>query len=676
MTEIRVEPKSHRRLVILFCGLLIWAAIIAGRLIQLQVFQHSELRRQAETQQMQKMDVKAPRGAIFDRNGQALAMSVPGTSVSINPMRIADVGMAADILSGALNLDRALLMEKISTYRANKKGFLLLKRHLELAELTRIQEYAKRLDYIAFQQTSVRHYPKGSLAAHLLGGVNFKEEGDGGLELALDEELEGQTGKVELLHDVKQRGVDSKIYSEAMAGKDITLSIDQRIQFVAEQVLEAHAKKNGTPTGSVVVMRPSTGDILAMASYPNFNPNDSLADTKDLKVMMKRRLNQAVAAPFEPGSVFKVITMAAALEHTNLTPGTWISCGGGKINLFGRVIHDHDSYGSLTMTDVLAKSSNIGAIQVGLRVGDKNMYDTIRKFGFGAKIGLPLFEESAGKVRPLRRWQKSSIGSIAMGHELTTTTVQLAQACAIVANHGRWVKPRLVIKAQREGLAPEVMVPEQGGKVLSPETAMTLRKMMEQVVLSGTGKLAKVRGYSIGGKTGSAQIFDFEHKVYTHRYNASFMGFAPVANPEVVVIVTLNGASKLAGAVAAPAFQEVMASVLRILNVPKDVPIDEPEPKEIATSQNDLSIAALSGSNDLLNDDEEDSKQDAPGDNRPLVGPVAPNFQGLSKRAVLEQSTAKGIRVSMEGSGIARRQIPAPGKVLAQGESIRVVFAR
>ncbi len=671
--EIRVEPKSHRRLAGLFCGLLLWAAIIAGRLIQLQVFQHADLRHQAESQQKLKIETKAKRGALLDRNGQTLAISVPGTSVSVNPMRIPDAPMAAELLGAALGLDRKLLLEKLNTYHSANRGYLLLKRHLEPAELTRMQEYGKRLDYIAFHQSSVRHYPKGALASHLLGGVNFKEEGDGGLELALDDELEGSTGKTEMLHDVKQRGVSSTIFTEATAGKDITLTIDQRIQFVAEQVLEAHAKKNGVGTGSVVVMRPSTGEILAIASYPSFNPNDTLLESQDFKTMMKRRLNQAVAAPFEPGSVFKVITMAAALEHTNLTPGTWIPCGGGKINLFGRVIHDHDPYGSLTMTDVLAKSSNIGAIQVGLRVGDRNMYEMIRKFGFGTKIGLPLNEESAGKVRSLRRWQKSSIGSIAMGHELTTTTAQLAQACSIVANHGRMVKPRLIMRAARPGLDPEIYSPEAMGAILTPENAMTLRKMMEQVVLAGTGRLAKVKGYSIGGKTGSAQIFDYERKVYTHKYNASFMGFAPVANPEVVVVVTLNGATKLAGTVAAPAFQEVMSSVLRILNVPKDVPMDEPEKASPAVSPSDLSIAQLGGASNLLDDEIEAVSGD---ESRPVSGPVAPNFQGLSKRAVLEQSAAKGIEVSMEGSGIARKQSPAPGKILALGEPVRVVFAR
>ena len=671
--DIRVEPKSHRRLAGLFCGLLLWAAVIAARLIQLQVFQHADLRHQAESQQNSKIEVKAKRGALLDRNGQTLAISVPGTSVSVNPMRIPDAPMAAELLSSALGIDRKLLLEKLTAYRSANRGYLLLKRHLEPVELTRMQVYGKSLDYIAFHQSSVRHYPKGALASHLLGGVNFKEEGDGGLELALDDELEGSTGKVEMLHDVKQRGVSSKIFTEATAGKDITLTIDQRIQFVAEQVLEAHAKKNGVGTGSVVVMRPATGEILAIASYPSFNPNDALLESQDFKTMMKRRLNQAVASPFEPGSVFKVITMAAALEHTNLTPGTWIPCGGGKINLFGRVIHDHDPYGSLTMTDVLAKSSNIGAIQIGLRVGDRNMYEMIRKFGFGTKIGLPLNEESSGRVRPLRRWQKSSIGSIAMGHELTATTAQLAQACSIVANHGRMVKPRLVMRAARPGLDPEIYSPEAMGAVISPENAMTLRKMMEQVVLTGTGRLAKVKGYSIGGKTGSAQIFDYERKAYTHKYNASFMGFAPVANPEVVVVVTLNGATKLAGTVAAPAFQEVMSSVLRILNVPKDVPMDEPIKVEPATFPSDLSIAQLGGASNLLDDELDANRLD---ENRPVSGPVAPNFQGLSKRAVLEQSAAKGIEVSMEGSGIARKQSPAPGKVLAQGEAVRVVFTR
>ena len=671
------NEEHIRRLYVLTCVLLLWAVGIAGRLIYLQVFQHSELRRQAEAQHKSEVKVQASRGTIFDRNGQALAMSVPGTSIEINPMRIPDVEMAADMLSGALSLDRNELLERINNYRLRKKRFLLLKKNAAPDELARMEEYAKRLDYISFPKSSVRHYPKGALAAHLigvLGMVDKTERGVAGVEQALDEELEGLNGSVELLHDVKQRGVSSKVKSTAQAGKDITLTIDQRIQFVAEQVLAKHAQKNNCPRGSIVVMRPATGDILAMASYPSYDPNDPLPDGEAGKLEQKKRQNQAISTPFEPGSVFKVITIAAALEHTKLGPESVINCGGGVINLFGRRITDLHHFSSLSMTDVLVHSSNIGAINIGLKVTDQTMYDVIRQFGFGRKIGLPLLEESPGRVRPLRRWIKSSIGSVAMGHELMTTTTQLAQACSTVANHGRMVKPRLILKAERQGLKPETMAPEAPVEVISPETAMKLRLMMEQVVQRGTGTNAKIKGYSVGGKTGSAQIFDVDHKKYTNKHNVSFMGFAPVANPEIVIVVTLNGSSLLASATAVPAFQEIMTASLRILNVQKDVPFDLPEKIEKAPmTQNDLSIASLGGAAELLADDEED-KADA--EKRPVYGPVVPNFTGLTKRAVMEQSSAKGLHVQMEGRGIARKQIPAAGKVLAQGESIRVVFAR
>ena len=669
------EEQTRRLYVLTFC-LLLWGIGIAGRLIYLQVFQHEELRRRAEAQHKTKVEVKAARGTIYDRNHQPLAMSVAGTSIAINPQRIPDVDMAVDSISGAMGMDRNEFANRIRHYRSTKgkQGFLLLRKNADAKELARMEAYAKSYDFISFPKTSIRHYPKGTLAANLLGVVDRSEHGVGGVEQSLDEELEGMNGSVEMLHDVWQHGVASKVNATALAGKDITLSIDQRIQFAAEQILEKHAQKHGCPRGSIVVMRPATGDILAMASYPGFDPNEALPEGEAGKVQLRRRQNQAVSTPFEPGSVFKVITLAAALEHTSLHPDSNIPCGGGVINLFGRRITDLHHFSSLSMTDVLVHSSNIGAINIGLKVTDPVMYDVIRAFGFGRKTGLPLMEESPGRVRPLRRWIKSSIGSVAMGHELMTTTTQLAQACSTVANHGRLVKPRLVLKAERPGLKPEYMAPEAAVTVLSPESAMKLRLMMEQVVQRGTGTNAKVKGYSIGGKTGSAQIYDAEHKKYTNKHNVSFMGFAPVANPEIVIVVTLNGSTLLSSVTAVPAFQEIMSASLRILNIQKDVPFGTPEVIEKKPlTQDDLSIASLGGARELLADDEED---DAAAALRPVAGPVVPNFKGLTKRAVLEQSSAKGLRVEMEGRGIARKQIPAAGKVLAQGESIRVVFAR
>ena len=297
------------------------------------------------------------------------------------------------------------------------------------------------------------------------------------------------------------------------------------------------------------------------------------------------RSNLAVATPFEPGSVFKVITLAAALETTNLTPDSMINCGNGTINLFGRVIHDHNRYSSLSMADVLAKSSNIGAINIGLKVGEKNLYEYVRRFGFGRKTGIELPGESAGMLRRLSQWEPSSIGSVAMGHEVGATSIQLALAGAIVANGGMRVKPRLILARQKPGGVEERTVPEKPERVIRPETAIKMRQMMEGVVLHGTGKgLANLRGYTSGGKTGSAQIYDFKAKAYTHHYNASFLGFAPVSNPQIVIAVTLigtsGGSAGYGGPVAAPVFRAVATSALRMLDVPKDLPDTSPRADE------------------------------------------------------------------------------------------------
>ena len=366
-----------------------------------------------------------------------------------------------------------------------------------------------------------------------------------------------------------------------------------------------------------------------------------------------------MTAPFEPGSVFKTITLAAALETTNLKPQTIIPCGNGSITLFGRTIHDHNSYPSLPMEDVLARSSNIGAINVGLRVGDANMFEYVHRFGFGKRTGIQLPGESPGLLRPLKKWQKSSIGSIAMGHEISVTSVQLAQACSVIANGGNLVRPKMVMSAKTD---PPV-------RVLRPETAFTMRRMMEGVVIKpfGTGyKYAHIPGYTSAGKTGTAQIYDFKSHLYTHLYNASFMGFAPVTDPAVVVVVTVNGAAGKAGyggPASAPAFREVAAAALRLLNVPQDKPDEAPaETTDGESDDNDLAIADLS-----------------PSVPEPLEydGPKAPDFVGMTMRDVVQRSAGEGIAVDFAGrTGVVRSQIPPPGYPLPVGQRIRVQLGR
>jgi cell division protein FtsI (penicillin-binding protein 3) len=325
------------------------------------------------------------------------------------------------------------------------------------------------------------------------------------------------------------------------------------------------------------------------------------------------------------------------------------------------------------MADVLAKSSNIGAIQIGLRVGPQNLLNYIRRFGFGRKTGIPLPAESTGVVRNLDHWGKSSIGSVAMGHEISTTTIQLAQAISVVANGGRLVKPRLVLGRQRPGGSVEKDPLEPAQPVIRPETAITMRQMMEGVVLpGGTGTAARLDGYTAGGKTGSAQIFDQTCKCYTHRYNASFAGFAPLAKPAVVVVVTINGAAVYGGLVAAPVFREVANTALRLLNIPKDLPESPPPRKDTQVEVNDLAIAGLGSPDPQLTEPELPGR----GESLEVWGPKVPDFYGKTLQAVLQESARLGVPVDVTGRGIVRAQAPAAGGILPHGKRVQVQFAR
>jgi cell division protein FtsI (penicillin-binding protein 3) len=670
---------TERRLIWLTGFILLWGAAIFLKLFILQVVRHSEYREIARARQELVVEIPAPRGNIFDRTGSPMAMSTPMESVFVNPLRVPDLGVAAEILSRILNLDNPSLLSRMKWGLDNHRGFLWIKRRISFEEEQRLRSL--HLEWIEMQGETQRHYPKDSIAAHVLGSVDFAEKGNAGVEKALDAELCGQAGQARLLTDVKRRGIDSQLATEAHAGTPITLSIDERLQFIAERELGMAVKKAAADRGSLVAMNPNSGEILAMASYPTFDPNLPPQPGEP----RKSRQNQAVEAPFEPGSVFKVITLSAALETTNLRPETMINCGNGTITLFGRTIHEaKHGYGTIPMAMVLAKSSNIGAIQIGMRVGEANLREYIRRFGFGRKSGIPLPAESGGKVRKV--WGKTSLSSVAMGHEISTTTLQLAQACSVIANGGLLVKPRLIVRRGNANVPIET--PK---RVVKPETAITMRQMMEGVVLHGTGGKARLQGYTSGGKTGSAQIYDPKLGHFTHSYNASFMGFAPVTNPAIVIVVTLNGthggSTGFGGAVAAPVFRTVATEALRVLDVPKDLPDEAPSAVQVAAKDDgdDLAIADLGdGEKTIMQeaDDEERLVASAIVQGPPLppalepVGPKVPNFRGMSMRAVLAAAAAQGLPVQPDGSGIARIQTPPPGAVLRQGERIRVQFAR
>jgi cell division protein FtsI (penicillin-binding protein 3) len=707
------------RLIALAVLAVLWALAVFGRLVHLQVVSHKTYQEQAERQQQRTLRVDAPRGTIFDRSGHVLAMSVPADSVSINPMRVPDRPLAAALLERVLRIDGRDMLEKMNraveehrrAIQENRKprgtGFLWVKRKITPAESEALRSL--KLDWVEFQKESHRYYPDGSLASHVVGTVDFQERGNLGLEQKLDSELGGRPGQVTMLQDVLQRGIESEVSAAAEPGRNITLAIDERIQFVVERELRAAGELRHAASGSAVVMNPQTGEILALASYPAFDPEASGQPAS-------ARFDYPVSVAFEPGSVFKIVTLSAALETTHLRPESMINCGNGAFTLFGRTIHEsHHGLGTISMADVLAKSSNVGAIQIGLKVGDRNLLDYVRRFGFGQRTGIPLPAEDKGMVRDLRLWGKTSIASVSMGHEVSATALQLAQACSVIANGGVLVRPRLILSRQRPGEKPvaEPMAPPK--RVVRPETAITMRQMMEGVVLHGTGKGARLTGYTAGGKTGTAQIFDTTTKRYTKMYNGSFVGFAPVTNPAVVIAVTLNGVKDFGAIVAGPVFKSVGQETLRLLGVPKDIPDVEPDPVTNPEELNDLADSGTSQPPEDLAQLPQapplpqavqplpDGRGSATGSRGPVTdgrgsvtggrgpatdvrgsgqaqgvvtasGPAVPSFQGKSVRAVLEQSLAAGIPVDVIGSGVARQQAPAAGSYLNRGERVRVQF--
>jgi cell division protein FtsI (penicillin-binding protein 3) len=677
--------KSLERLALLGLILGAWVLALSLRLVQLQIFSHQKYVHLAEIQQEKLDPIEAPRGAILDRNGNYLAVSSDVPIVCINPLRIPDKDTAAALLAGILNLDKDELLDRIMHAAATHRGYLVVDKEATNEEVDAIRKLS--LDWVEIRKGTARSYPNGQLASHVVGDVNSQGVGVAGVEGKLNSVLMGKPGLMRVITDVHQRGYNFEIERAPIVGKNVTLTIDSRLQYVAEQAIADAVTAKHAQRGSVIAIDPYTGEVLALANYPTYDPNKKLKPGQS----PYGRENYAVVAPFEPGSVFKVITLSAALETTRLRPDSIIDCGNGILRIGSRIIHDDHSYSSLPMRDVLAHSSNIGAIHIGMQVGEKNLYAYVRKFGFGQRTGIELPAEAPGMLRPLSRWRSGSLPSISMGHEVSVTSVQLARAASVIANGGYMIKPHLVLQEQAPGAPPEVTVEPPPVRVLQPETVFQMRQMMEHVVLAGTGKKAHVMGYTTAGKTGTAQIFDFAHHMYTHRYNASFMGFAPVTNPAVVVVATVSGTTGALGEaawVAAPAFRTVMEEALRLKGIPRDIPAeleaanktDQKLKDAKPESESDSSIAELDDPPSL-----EDERAALGGDSNTdatlvaendVSAPKTPDFIGKTVKDVVEEAAERGIHIEAKGEGLARVQRPAPGEQLRPGEAVRVLFKR
>jgi cell division protein FtsI (penicillin-binding protein 3) len=674
---------ASSRLLIVACLALIWMVAVFARLGYLQLFRHSEYMARAQRQQQRVIEITPKRGSIYDRNMHPLAMSIPVDSAFAVPSEIADEQLAARLLSGVLGMPRDVLETKLGSSRT----FVWIARKLppERAEAVA----ALNLKGIYFQKENQRIYPKRDLASHVLGFVDLDEKGLGGIEHELDSQIRGKSEKIIVMADARQRWFDGG-EAQRERGANVVLTLDEKVQYIAERELAAAIAKTHAFAGTVVVMNPNTGEILGLANWPKFNPNAAN------EAPAEARMNRAVTALYEPGSTFKLITLAAAFDQGITRPEEVFDCENGAVYVAGHRIRDHRPFGLLNVSDILAQSSDVGAIKIALRLGAPKFYDYIRAFGFGQLTGVDLPGESKGILRRLENWSAVSIGSISMGQEVGVTPIQLIGAISAIANGGMLYKPHVISELRRgEQVLPAEgpLAPVEPRRVIRPETAATLRRLMEGVILNGTGTRAHLDGWTAAGKTGSAQKID----PATGRYSptqliASFTGFAPINSPAVTILVSLDSpvGEHEGGQVAAPVFKRVAEQVLPYLDVPRDVPVGTRlvqasyKSREVADSAalEDFTPADFSGQ-----PDQPPAAAPAPnrGESKSQAPPVTVavdeggdiqvvDFYGKTMREVTEACLRVGLDPILIGSGLAMNQTPAAGARVRRGAKITVQF--
>ena len=722
----RSERHPRVRLILFGFACTLWIGLILFRLWDLQVRRTEGFVQQAQKQQESVIEIGAKRGEIFDRFGVELARSTPVDSIGVFPSKVANPQTTAELLSEVLGIDPDTLADKLT-----KTQFQWVKRLAEPGQAERVRELP--LDALHFEKESKRYYPKGTGASHILGAVGVDHTGLAGLEQYYEKQLRGRPGK-RLVHlDALRKRYESRVTQEPVPGLDLVLTIDQRIQMLAERELARAIDETQAIAGTIVILDPNNGDLLGLASWPMFDPNEPVRGQADVD----RRQNYAVSHMIEPGSTFKLITFGAALEEGLATPDELIDCQNGAIYIGSRRIRDHKPFGFLTVADVLARSSNVGTIKLGLRLQPDRLYEYIRRFGFGSATKLPLPGEAEGLVRPPSGWSSTSIESVSIGQEVGVTAVQLGRAVSAIANGGLLVDLRLIDKMVHPDGRGEEPPSGPARRILSPETAATLRGMMERTALQGTARLAQTPGYRVGGKTGTAQKVDDETGTYSQTdYVSSFVGFAPVNDPSIAVVVVLDSpvGKYYGGLVAAPVFPRVATEALRFRDVPLQMPL-APKPAKPPSVPQEL-LADFLGDKQAAAEESASAAPleytpagervvalapgaplpqvhlaqhvsatrppaaPAPSAQEPVEGrapmlepealteelpppePVAirvaagvlPSFQGRSVREVVSQSSVLGLRLRVRGRGTALRQWPAPGTPLQPGRPVTVEF--
>ncbi|MGA7294091.1 MAG: penicillin-binding protein 2, partial [Terriglobales bacterium] len=550
------------RLYVLSGLLCFWLAVICVRLVYLQIFCYGDFERRAQHQQQRSFDLSPKRGIIYDRDGRELAMSIQVDSAFVVPSEAPDLANTISLISRITKDDPRVVLADCRAHRT----FCWVARKADADVIDRIR--ALNLQGVHFQKEPKRFYPKRELAAQVLGYVGTDDQGLSGLEREYNKQLQGKPGKLMISVDARRRWFAS-VEKEPEPGDNLVLTIDQNIQYIAERELERGMEETHAIAGTVIVENPHTGEILALTNRPTFNPNIR----KDIK--SEELEDRAVSDIYEPGSTFKMVTISAGLEERVTRPDEMFDCQMGSIVINGMRIRDSRPHGMLSVSDIIAESSDVGAIKVALRLGEDRFYKYIRAFGFGQRTGIELPSETAGLTKPPSRWSKVSIGAISMGQEIGISAVQLAALISTIANDGVRVPPRIVAGTAEPENTPQRIAfhPAAGIRVISPLVAAEMRQMLQGVVLHGTGRKAILEGYSSAGKTGTAQKVDPATGAYSKtKYVASFAGFAPINDPQIVVVAILDSAVGLhqGGQVSAPIFQRVMQETLEYLHVAHD----------------------------------------------------------------------------------------------------------
>jgi cell division protein FtsI (penicillin-binding protein 3) len=634
------------RLVVVAVGLVLWTAAIEARLVYLQVLRNADLSARAERQQMRTVDAPAKRGEILDRRGRVLAYSVDADSIYAVPSEIEQARQAVAALCRALEdcttKERETMLERFGRQRA----FVYVRRQVSPDQARRVK--ALELEGIGFMKESRRFYPNRDLAAHLLGYVGIDNAGLDGIESAYDSLIKGRPGTVLIQTDARRHAF-SRLEKPPTTGDTLELSIDHYLQHVAERELRAGVEATDAQGGSAIVMDPWSGEILAMANWPTFNPNAYRQARDDT------RRNRAVQDLYEPGSTFKVVTASAALEEKVVRPDDWIDVSAGHIRFPGRVIYDDHRHKALTFSDVIVKSSNVGAIKVGLRIGRDRLGAYVRRFGFGGPLSPDFPGESPGIVWDASKLNDSALASVAMGYQVGVTPLQMATAVSSVANGGDLIQPRVVRAVIRDG--KRMPVPRKIlRRTVSATTAAELTRIMEGVVeTGGTATAARLDGYTVAGKTGTAQKL-VNGRYSRSEYNTSFVGFVPSRKPAFTVIVVIDAprVHKYGGLAAAPVFRRIADAALRHHGVPQT--INAPPPVLVARREDrpEMPVAASGDAPRILT----------------LGAPAAPqtsgfpDLRGMSAREAARALAQLGLVARMHGAGVVIDQRPEPGAVV------------